>query len=177
MQANRLLCSIYDGLDFKHTGAACVLHNLTQSKIESFFSQHIIKMRQMNICVDLRTQSVFSADGNQISCRKIRANDCEALPLTVTEWPAAVLTPRRWTNWFVPSGVHLERGHRYGMHTSPGGYWCHCGTCLLHSLAVSTAQIYLHSQFSLFQIWNQQKIGSWDLEFCQLMAFMNVFIL
>lgn len=24
-----------------------------------------------------------------------------------------------WTNWFVPSGVHLERGHCYGMHTSP----------------------------------------------------------
>lgn len=50
-----------------------------------------------------------------------------------------------WTNWFVPSGVHLERGHRYGMHTSPGGRWCHFGTCPLHSQPVSTAQIYLHS--------------------------------
>lgn len=27
--------------------------------------------------------------------------------------------PWVWTNWFVPSGRHLERGHRYGMHTSP----------------------------------------------------------
>lgn len=60
MQANRLLCSIYDGLDFKHTRAACVLHNLTQSKIEScFFSQHIIKMRQMNICVVLKDTKCF----------------------------------------------------------------------------------------------------------------------
>lgn len=38
----------------------------------------------------LRTQRVFSADGNQILCRKNRANDREALPvlwmfLTVTE--------------------------------------------------------------------------------------------
>lgn len=53
-------------------------------------------------------------------------------------------TPGR-TNWFVPSCVHLERRHRYGMHTSPGGRWCHCGTCPLHSQPVSTAQIYLHS--------------------------------
>lgn len=60
MQANRLLCSIYDGLDFKHTRAACVLHNLTQSKKESFFfSQHIIKMRQMNICVVLKDTKCF----------------------------------------------------------------------------------------------------------------------
>lgn len=59
MQANRLLCSIYDGLDFKHARAACVLHNLTQSKIESFFSQHIIKMRQMNICVVLQDTKCF----------------------------------------------------------------------------------------------------------------------
>lgn len=60
MLANRLLCSIYDGLDFKHTRAACVLHNLTQSKIESFFfSQHIIKMRQMNICVVLKDTKCF----------------------------------------------------------------------------------------------------------------------
>lgn len=61
MQANRLLCSIYDGLDFKHTRAACVLHNLTQSKIERFFffSQHIIKMRQMDICVVLKDTKGF----------------------------------------------------------------------------------------------------------------------
>lgn len=50
-----------------------------------------------------------------------------------------------WTNWFVPSGVRLERGHCYGMHTSPGGRWCHGGTCLLHSQPLSAAQIYLHS--------------------------------
>lgn len=57
-------------------------------------------------------------------------------------------------------GVHLERGHRYGMHTSPGGCWCHCGTCPLHSQPLSTARIYLHSLlFSRELNWKQRRIG------------------
>lgn len=56
------------------------------------------------------------------------------------------LTQPWWTNWFVPFSVHVESGHWYEMHTSPGGRWCHCDTCLL----LSTAQIYLHPLFSVF---------------------------
>lgn len=62
-----------------------------------------------------------------------------------TEYPAAVLTPLDEPTGLSPSSVHLERGHRYGMHTSPGGRWCRCGTCPLHSRPMSAVQIYLHS--------------------------------
>lgn len=86
-------------------------------------------------------------------------------------------TPGR-TNWFVPSGVHLERRHRYGMHTSPGGRWCHCGTCPLHSQPVSTAQIYLHSRlFSRELNRKQQRSASCLQEVCELMEFLIAYSL
>lgn len=84
--------------------------------------------------------------------------------LAVANRHAPVLTPRVWTNWFVPSSVHLESGYRYGMHTSPGGRWCHCGTCPLHSPPVSTAPIYLHSLFF------QRRADDWFVY--QLMEFV-----
>lgn len=74
-----------------------------------------------------------------------------------------------WVDQLVcpPSGVHLERGHRYGMHTSPGGRGCHCGTCPLHSQLASTAQIYLHSLlFSRELNCKQQRIRLCFLEVC-----------
>lgn len=81
-------------------------------------------------------------------------------------------TPLGEPTGLVPSGVHLEMGHRYGMHTSPGGRWCHCGTCPLHSQLVSTAQIYLHSLlFSSELNWKQQRIALCRLE-VHLMEFV-----
>lgn len=74
-----------------------------------------------------------------------------------------------WTNWFVPSGIHLERGHCYGMHTSPGGCWCHCGTCLLHSQPLSAAQIYLHSPLFCRELCCKQQ----RIVLCQSMEYVS----
>lgn len=74
------------------------------------------------------TEMGLYAQNPQTMCAKCRLSHW-CFPGCIRVTHCCAHTPG-WTNWFVPSGVHLERGHRYGMHTSPGG---HRDTCPLHS--------------------------------------------
>lgn len=186
MQANRFFWAIYISLHFKHAKAACIQQDLQYAqqsrKLRLRFPPPpniVCKGRKEKMRPKREPEVIFLLRHNtELLSLAWEGQKCEYLPkdpqtmcakccLSCGCFPGCsksdpLLCSHPWarTNWFVPFGVHLERGHRYGMHTSPGGCWCHCGTCPLHSQPLSRALIYLHSLlFSRELNWKQRRIA------------------